>query len=104
MSQESDEMRDEYNIRGGVRGKYYDRYPRGVEVERIAELGREGGMILERATVTTELDAVLEEFARENPDLMEALETFGVATSEYERALRALAPSLIYTSSSTQPR
>ncbi len=28
----SDEMQDEYDIRGGVRGKYYDRYQAGTNV------------------------------------------------------------------------
>jgi hypothetical protein len=28
----SDEMRPEYDIRGGVRGKYYDRYQQGTNV------------------------------------------------------------------------
>jgi len=37
MSQESkqageDEMREEYDIRGGVRGKYYERYRKGTNV------------------------------------------------------------------------
>ena len=37
MSQENkptgkDEMRGEYDIRGGVRGKYYERYQRGSNV------------------------------------------------------------------------
>jgi len=36
MSQKSkpgtDEMRPEYDIRGGVRGKYYERYQRGTNV------------------------------------------------------------------------
>ena len=37
MSQESkptgkDEMRDEYDIRGGVRGKYFERYRQGTNV------------------------------------------------------------------------
>ncbi|MBI2174744.1 MAG: hypothetical protein HYU33_06070 [Candidatus Omnitrophica bacterium] len=36
MSQESkrdkDEMRPEYDIRGGVRGKYYERYRQGTNV------------------------------------------------------------------------
>ncbi len=36
MSQESepqtDEMKPEYDIRGGVRGKYYERYSRGTNV------------------------------------------------------------------------
>lgn len=37
MSQENkptanDEMRDEYDIRGGVRGKYYERYRQGTNV------------------------------------------------------------------------
>ena len=29
---EADEMEAEYDIRGGVRGKYYDRYQRGTNV------------------------------------------------------------------------
>lgn len=29
---EADEMRPEYDIRGGVRGKYYERYQRGTNV------------------------------------------------------------------------
>lgn len=36
MSQESkpatEEMREEYDIRGGVRGKYYERYCKGTNV------------------------------------------------------------------------
>ena len=36
MSQENkpgkDEMRPEYDIRGGVRGKYYERYQQGTNV------------------------------------------------------------------------
>ena len=42
MSQESkptekDEMRDEYDIRGGVRGKYYERYRQGTKVVLLEE-------------------------------------------------------------------
>ena len=29
---EADEMRSEYDIRGGVRGKYYERYRQGTNV------------------------------------------------------------------------
>jgi hypothetical protein len=29
---DKDEMRAEYDIRGGVRGKYYDRYQQGTNV------------------------------------------------------------------------
>ena len=29
---ERDEMRPEYDLRGGVRGKYYDRYKQGTNV------------------------------------------------------------------------
>ena len=29
---EADEMRSEYDIRGGVRGKYYERYQQGTNV------------------------------------------------------------------------
>jgi hypothetical protein len=88
MSQENsrDEMKPEYDIRGGVRGKYAGRsevtMPPAAAKDPIAE--------------------ATEEFARENPDVMEALEVFGIATAEYDRALRALSPSVIYTGSSTQ--
>jgi hypothetical protein len=42
MSQESkptekEEMRDEYDIRGGVRGKYYERYRQGTNVVLLEE-------------------------------------------------------------------
>jgi hypothetical protein len=42
MSSESkpidkDEMRDEYDIRGGVRGKYYERYRQGTNVVVLEE-------------------------------------------------------------------
>jgi len=57
----------------------------------------------EPATAKGNIDRAVEEFAREHPDVMEALEVFGIATSEYERALRALHPSATYTGSSTQP-
>lgn len=29
---ENDEMRPEYDLRGGVRGKYYERYQKGTNV------------------------------------------------------------------------
>ena len=47
------------------------------------------------------LEDALTAFANEHPELMEAMEVFGIASSEYDRALRALYPSAIYTSSST---
>jgi outer membrane protein TolC len=56
----------------------------------------------EPATTKNEIEQAIEEFARENPDVLEALEVFGIATSEYERALRALYPSVTYAGSSTQ--
>lgn len=31
-SPEGDDMRPEYSLRGGVRGKYYDRYQQGTNV------------------------------------------------------------------------
>ncbi len=46
-------------------------------------------------------DEVLAQFAAEHPELMEALQIFGIASSEYERALRALYPTQTYTSAST---
>lgn len=57
----------------------------------------------EPASTKNEIEQAIEEFARENPDVVEALEVFGIATSEYERALRALYPSVTYAGSSTQP-
>ncbi len=57
----------------------------------------------EAATSKSGVEQAIEEFTRENPEVMEALEVFGIATAEYERALRALYPSATYTGSSTQP-
>jgi hypothetical protein len=61
-------------------------------------------MMLQDATSNAQVQDAIADFARENPELMEALETFGVVSAEYERALRALTPAVLYTSSSTQPR
>jgi hypothetical protein len=33
MSQENEEMRPEYDIRGGVRGKYFRQYSGGVQLQ-----------------------------------------------------------------------
>jgi hypothetical protein len=33
MSPENEEMRAEYDIRGGVRGKYFERYRQSVHIE-----------------------------------------------------------------------
>ena len=60
-------------------------------------------MAIEPTAATDAIEEAIAEFARENPDVMEALEVFGIATVEYDRALRALSPSVIYTGSSTQP-
>ena len=57
----------------------------------------------EPATNTTKVEQAIEEFTRENPGVVEALEVFGIAAAEYERAIRALYPSETYTGSSTQP-
>lgn len=62
-----------------------------------------GVMMSEPMTTKTEIEQAVEDFARENPDVMEALQVFGIATSEYEQALRALNPSVTHTESSTQP-
>lgn len=50
-----------------------------------------------------DIDQAIQDFAQENPEVVEALEVFGIATAEYERALRALYPTATYTGSSTQP-
>ena len=34
---DKDEMRDEYDIRGGVRGKYYERYRQGTNMVALDE-------------------------------------------------------------------
>jgi outer membrane protein TolC len=57
----------------------------------------------DEATSKGEIEQAIEEFTRENPDVVEALEVFGIATAEYEQALRALYPSVTHTGSSTQP-
>jgi outer membrane protein TolC len=49
-----------------------------------------------------DVDQAIQDFENENPEVVEALEVFGIATAEYERALRALYPSISYTGSSTQ--
>jgi outer membrane protein TolC len=51
----------------------------------------------------TDIDQAIQDFAQQNPEVVEALEVFGIATAEYERALHALYPSVSYTGSSTQP-
>jgi hypothetical protein len=48
------------------------------------------------------IEQAVQDFTKENPELAEALEVFSIATVEYERALRALYPSVTYTGSSTQ--
>ena len=51
---------------------------------------------------TAPTDQALEQFAAENAELMEALQIFGIASSEYERAIRALYRAVTYLGSSTQ--
>lgn len=53
--------------------------------------------------VDEEIEQAVQWFTREHPEVMEALDVFGIATAEYERALRALYPTATYTGSSTQP-
>ena len=38
MSQENEEMRPEYDIRGGVRGKYFRVYGGGVELQDLLRI------------------------------------------------------------------
>jgi hypothetical protein len=56
-------------------------------------------MSVEQTTWPTE--EMLAQFVADNQELMEALEVFGIASAEYERALRALQPAAIYTGAST---
>lgn len=46
-------------------------------------------------------DEMLMEFAAQHTELMEALEIFGIASAEYERAIRALYPTVTYSGAST---
>jgi len=46
-------------------------------------------------------EEALAEFAAEHPELMEAMEMFGIASAEYERAIRALYPTVTYSGAST---
>jgi hypothetical protein len=62
--------------------------------------GREVTIVEERTWPPTE--EMLAEFASENQELLEALEIFGIASAEYERALSALQPASIRSGSSTQ--
>ena len=64
--------------------------------------GKEMAMT-EPATNKTNVEQAIEEFTRENPGVVEALEVFGIATAEYGRAIQALYPSETYTGTSTQP-
>lgn len=47
------------------------------------------------------MDDAVEQFEVEHPELMDALRVFGIASAEYEQALRALYPTVTYTGSST---
>jgi len=49
------------------------------------------------------IEQVAQKFMQENPEVIEALEVFGITPAEYERALRALHPPVTYTGYSTQP-
>ena len=63
----------------------------------------EGAVMTEPATGKNEIEQAIGDFARENPEVMEALQVFGIASAEYEQAMRALYPSVTHTGSSTQP-
>lgn len=54
---------------------------------------------MEPTTMPT--DDMLATFAAEHPELIEALQLFSIASSEYERALRALYPAVTYAATST---
>ncbi len=57
--------------------------------------------MVEPTPTPTLMSETAAQFAAENPELMEALEIFGIASAEYERALQALYPIATYTASST---
>jgi hypothetical protein len=54
------------------------------------------------ASNTSQIEDAVAEFVRDNPELLAALQIFGIATSEYERALSSLNPSVTYTAASTR--
>ena len=52
-------------------------------------------------TTPSTLEEAVTLFAAEHPELVEAMDIFGIASSEYDRAIRALQPAIVYTTSST---
>ena len=59
MKNQDDEMRPEYDLRGGVRGKYYDRYKQGTNVVLLEpDLAR---VFRDSATVNSALREYLSE-------------------------------------------
>ena len=59
IKNDPDEMRPEYDLRGGVRGKYYERYRQGTNIVLLEpDLAR---VFKDSATVNKALRAYLEE-------------------------------------------
>ena len=48
------------------------------------------------------IEDAMARFAEEYPELIEAMNVFGMTSAEYDRAMRALSPSLVRVGSSTQ--
>ena len=49
----------------------------------------------------SEVEELISEFERENPGVVEAMETIGLTTDEYERMVSGMTDSEIQTSSTT---
>jgi hypothetical protein len=64
-SQDNDEMRPEYDLRGGVRGKYYERYKQGTNVVLLEpDLAK---VFRDSATVNSALRVYLSEHGEPPP-------------------------------------
>jgi len=65
MKNQDDEMRPEYDLRGGVRGKYYERYKQGTNVVLLEpDLAK---VFRDSATVNTALRVYLSEHGEPPP-------------------------------------
>ena len=65
MKNQDDEMRPEYDLRGGVRGKYYERYKQGTNVVLLEpDLAK---VFRDSATVNSALRVYLSEHGEPPP-------------------------------------
>lgn len=67
MKNQDDEMRPEYDLRGGVRGKYYERYKQGTNVVLLEpDLAK---VFRDSATVNSALRVYLSEHGEPRPSV-----------------------------------